>query len=97
MSETGPVVTNPTVPEKLQDTWEQLNDLKRKADLNKDGKLSAYELMNAFITMPKFFALLVSFIMSVYAAVVGVQGFITKELNITAFAIAICIVVYILF
>jgi len=93
MAETGPVVNNPTAPEKVADTWEELNDLKRKADLNQDGKLSAYELMNAFITMPKFFALLVSFIMSVYAAVVGVMGFITRELNVVAFVIALCIVI----
>lgn len=89
-----PEIMNPTSPEKIADTWEELQKLKKQADLNQDGKLSAYEIMNAFITMPKFFALLVSFIMSVYAAVAGVQAFITKELNILTLVVALCIVVF---
>jgi len=81
---------------KAQKALMDLKDFKKFADLDRNHRLSAYEILFGFISYPKFFASLVSLIISVYVIISGIVGFITKEFNWLAFAIAICIVIALL-
>jgi hypothetical protein len=88
---TPPGIANPGSPEQILNT---LDGLKKNANLDHKKSMTGYGILYAAITMPKFFALLISLILSVYATVVGIQGVITKDLNITAFIVSVSIVIF---
>ncbi|MHA1440245.1 MAG: hypothetical protein ACTSPK_00085 [Candidatus Heimdallarchaeota archaeon] len=77
---------------KVTNSLKDLRNFKKLADIDHDGKLSAYEIIFGILSYPKFFASLLSLIVSIYVIVSSIVGAITKEFNWMALTIALCII-----
>jgi len=79
ISEAAEQVVIPPDLTQLQIYLQQLFEEKHNLDLNRDGKLSLYEILHGFIRSPRFVYLLVGMVGSIYGIYKAIIGFFDQE------------------
>jgi len=86
MSKTNADLTNQLT--ELQKFFYQFKLIKNELDMDKDGKLSPYEIVVGLLTVPKFLAIVFGLIASVYGVYQTIKGIVSTDWDVVGLVIS---------